>query len=588
MLALDSVFHYSTVFGQIRSLVMVPTTTESQHSAFKRRKSDAMRTQAPTTSSAQVQDAIVCVEAIARQKTSEPVESLPVPLGDATNLADAEMSSGDDEALRVSSQPLDMVPETVATDITTPSILTPSSEPSSTQATLDSTSSRSMPSSQQSQRATKRKRFYYTIAERSSLYDVMHENAGVSLFIRPIAWTDKHSSALNVNWVDGPKITSPSPDPSATRDPRRKLEPAAYVLCKELSAIFSSDVPMPFYSVSSIREVLSQLYPQTSFATSRGEACPEMRIWFGSRVHRDAIRVQCMWRWPYPTYPVESQSDESNLGLESFQTESTQPAKTQGVPPAGAVDIPAHCGKPMLAYIGRKQLSNIRAHIYRVALGPGKTPNEPVARLQALRSKLLIPTNADYDPHLVAVLLAMAQDHIYPSTIAPYLARGGAAPLVDFTPEFRDVTVRVLSTDNDNAEFVIYKATFTADYLRQFHYPHKAFPQRAADGQSVSRTGLDIEVTKVPIWPIIGLRERLGQALSEEMVGHFDIDNPETWDCTSSESEPEAGPPFEAKRRRRPQAFFNGSFEEEFSEPRRNGKRRRLGDEGSNQVEVVM
>ncbi|CAI4217400.1 unnamed protein product [Parascedosporium putredinis] len=481
--------------------------------------------------------------------SSPPDSSPPIPGAPASTGGDCapDLAAQVPDATPISPATI-AIPETGAIEPPTPSA---SGKLISDQTAPTPASTQSTCGAQPSQRPRKRRRYHYTLVEPGSLYDVMHENAGVSLFIRPIAWTDKHNAAL-------------------------KLEPAAYVLCKELSAIFSNDVAMPFYSVSSIREVLSQLYPRSGFAACRGEACPEMRVWFGSRVHRDAIRVQCMWRWPYPTYLEETQSGNRTWVLNPSRPNlRNQPRRKAS--PAGAIDVPARCGKPMLAYIGRKQLTNIRANIYRVALGPGRTPNEPVARLQALRSKLLIPANADYDPHLVAVLLAMAQEHLYPHNVAPPRAGHGRAAY------------------NANADFVVYTATFSADYLRQFHYPHQAFPQTAAAETEVpgagGQPGLDIEVVKVPIWPIIGLRERLGQALSEEVVGYFDVEQPETWDCTSSESEEaetESEPTLEAKRRRGPPTIFSGSFEEEFSEPRRNGKRRRLAGEGSNQVEVVM
>lgn len=569
---------------------------EDDHTTFREKDSGAIRAQASSDTSAQ--DTTEFTEAAADNVDSPAAESPIIPRSIATESSNAQMNADNDDASEDTTQPDSTIEEAVVetSDAPTefPAIddLPPNAPPSPNQSapaqtTCAANSSQSAHSTPPSQRANKRsRRHHYTLVEQGSLYDIMHENSGVALFIRPIAWTDKHNSALNVKWIDRPKIVSPSPDPNATRDPRRKLAAAAYILCKELSAMFS-DSSQPFYSIFSIREVMSRLYPDSIFPTSRGEACPEMRLWFGSRVHRDAIRVQCLWRWPYPELPVESQYSD---GLESFQTESTQPAKSSGAPPAGATEVPAHCGKPMLAYIGRKQLSSIRASIYRIALGPGRTPNEPVSRLQRLRSKLLIPANADYDPHLVAVLLAMAQDHIYPHTVTPYVVRGGIAPLVNYTPEFRDVTVRLISTDNAKAEFVIYTATFTADYLRQFHYPHKAFPQQTDDGQTALRPDLNIEVTKVPTWPIIGLRERLGQALGEEVVGSFDVDDPETWERQKFEEELEAEeaqeePPVETKRRRDRPSFFNGNFEEEFPEPQRNGKRRRLS---SNQVEVVM
>ncbi|KAF9770608.1 hypothetical protein IL306_011826, partial [Fusarium sp. DS 682] len=78
-----------------------------------------------------------------------------------------------------------------------------------------------------------------------------------------------------------------------------------------------------------------------------------------------------------------------------------------------------------------------------------------------------------------------------------------------------------------------------------------------ADDDDAIVTGLRIEYTRVPIWPILGLRERLGKALGQEIVGSFNPDEIETW-----EKDPEK-PGGEKRKRDVLSAVVNSSFEED-------------------------
>lgn len=59
-----------------------------------------------------------------------------------------------------------------------------------------------------------------------------------------------------------------------------------------------------------------------------------------------------------------------------------------------------------------------------------------------------------------------------------------------------------------------------AAFLTMFHEPHKT-----PKGDSEVKIGY----THVPVWPVLGLKERLGQALGREVVGDFDPHNMETF-----------------------------------------------------------
>ena len=110
-----------------------------------------------------------------------------------------------------------------------------------------------------------------------------------------------------------------------------------------------------------------------------------------------------------------------------------------------------------------------------------------------------------------------------------------------------------------------------AKFLERFYYPHKA----PLNGKK-EVDGLEIKLARVPIWPILGLRERLGQALGEEIVGRFDPSVMETWNA--EERVIPCANPINAKRKRETLSeVFNGSFESETdTEPAADNKRRRL------------
>jgi hypothetical protein len=216
----------------------------------------------------------------------------------------------------------------------------------------------------------------------------------------------------------------------------------------------------------------------------------------------------------------------------------------------------------MMCYIGKGQLDSIRKNMFRIIPGPEAQRNEPVYRLQQLRSKILIPDDPTEDVHLAGIFLGMAQRHFYGAATTSFRRNFRWAPMETKTrPKFHDIKLRVLSHDNETAEFIVYTGHITAKFMKRFHRPHKAF--YADDGEELA--GLTIEYTRVPIWPILGLRERLGKALGEDIVGPFDPDVMETWE----EEEPEQ-PQSNSRSKRKRSALSevcNGSFEDSDEEP---------------------
>ena len=336
----------------------------------------------------------------------------------------------------------------------------------------------------------------------------MHEHAGTSLFLRPICWTDLHAQLLGARFEELPPCDTPVPSTVLGSPPSKghmRPSPTITTLSNALSELLSANLVHPILTATAVRTVLQTMWPDT-FSKSR--LIPEWHVYFGGRIYRDAVRAPIMWNFPPESAPSSSAS---------FDSVSTKPADSSdllGVPSQTTTHNPASL--PMLCYIGRGQLASIRKNLFRISQAPGKRPNEPVQRLQQLRAKTLVPANADHDAHFVGIFLAMAQRHFYglPSSASRKNSQWSPAPGRPSRPQFQDITLRILTHDSDTADFIVYTGHVTAGFLERFHDPNEA-PEALTDG---TLPGMDISYTRVPIWPILGLRERLGKALGRAHV----------------------------------------------------------------------
>lgn len=414
---------------------------------------------------------------------------------------------------------------------------------------------RGQPTKSKSQEKCRRPcRTRITRPEPGSLYDIMHDHAGTSLYVVPICWTDLHSQLLGANFTERPAISTPVPD----LDAGRWLEPSwmAQNLTSELHTLARKE-EWAVCKSRAIKHVLSTLFPST---LSRPKSGAELNLYFGQRVFKKVVRVPCLWKSP----------GGADASFDSCPTQP--PTSFSEVPPsareAGTEYAP---NTPMLAYIGRSQLATIRKNLYGVVRGPANTPNEPVARLQRLRSKMLIPANAERDPYIVAILLAMAQAHFYhDSSSRPSSQSQGRKTICMPPPSFRDVKVQVITHDEGNEStphFVVYTAVVTATFLNRFMFPHKA-PTSREDGDVPA--GIEISYTPVSFWPILGLKERLAKALGREIAGDPMYGDPEHiafWDPLLAPQNRPAYPTVTLKRRRTERGplseVLNSSFEEE-------------------------
>ncbi|KAM0257449.1 hypothetical protein ACHAQJ_004396 [Trichoderma viride] len=418
--------------------------------------------------------------------------------------------------------------------------------------------------------------------QKGSLRDILRQNAGTSLFVRPIGWTDLHASLLGVRFCELPACDTPRPCNLPGSPPTQgHMRPSHNItkLSEALTEILLPSAALPKSTSAAVRVVLMTLWPA---AFSKWQLYPELNLYFGDKVYHDVVRVQALWNFP-----------SSPSALSSQTSVATIPARLVGSHSTSSSSPPVHCtaNLPMLCYIGKNQLASIRKCIFRVAVGPDNNPNIPVQRLQQLRAKLLIPADADHDAHFVGIFLAMAQRHFYTAPVPMFTRESYWAPRKADArrPDFQDVKMRILTHDTETSEFLVYTGHVTAKFLDRFYDPSSTYYDE--DG---TVAGMKVEFTRVPIWPILGLRERLGKALGEDIVGSFDSDHMETWedDGSGSESrfaEPGARSANIKRKRGTPPAIFNGSLEEESDEDQSSmgDKKRCLSEEGT-RVGVVV
>ncbi|KAM5361072.1 hypothetical protein ACJZ2D_013341 [Fusarium nematophilum] len=404
---------------------------------------------------------------------------------------------------------------------------------------------------------------------KNSLYDIFHQHAGTSLFVRPICWTDSHAQLLGVRWEELPACDTPHPAMSPGTPPSKgHLSPSNTIitLSNALTQILLPDSMHPILASNAVKTVLMTLWPDTF---SKPHYLPELHLCFGGRIYRDAVRAQLLWNFP---------SDETKSSYSSFKSVSTRPAESFNVSTQSSPNqSPANM--PMICYIGKSQLNSVRNNLFRVAPGPGRSWNEPVFRLQQLRARLLQPSNSDHDSHFVGIFLGMAQRYFYPSPQVGGRRDQRLSPktAIPPCPNFRDLKLRILTHDTDTSEFIVYTGYVTKEFLEKFHDPFKA--PSGDDDAAIS--GVRIEYTRVPIWPILGLRERLGKALGHDVVGPFNPEEIETW-----ETDPEKQDTGKRKREVLSEVLNNSFDEDSDDEPALVSKKRCLSE--GTPVGVVM
>ncbi|KAI1811226.1 hypothetical protein GGS20DRAFT_563986 [Poronia punctata] len=370
-----------------------------------------------------------------------------------------------------------------------------------------------------------------------SLYDILHDHAGVSLYVPPIFWTDMHTHLLQSRFVMRPRIRwpphpSPYPSPPSPQSPRRVLDvPETMIrVNRHLDTLMS---PATSFSnkTYAMEALLPLLYPNSLSSASSIRRSLSMR--FGHKFYREATHYQSLWSRSDPnSTPGSANASTSTAPLADTDTES------DGSAASPASGTPTH--RPsLLAYINYKQLRLLRNSCYRVPNGTDGNPNRPVMHLKRLRAKKMVPRNYEEDAYILASMLSMAQQSVYAD-----ISRG-----TGFVA--RDVETHLLTMAENEHAFIVYSATIPAAVLSMFDKPDIAPP---------SDPEIKVEYCRVAAWPVLGLKERLGKALGPNLVGHIDDETMESWGYC----EPAAEAPLKKRRREVVEAALNTSLTEDL------------------------
>ncbi|KAI0143278.1 hypothetical protein BJ166DRAFT_87802 [Pestalotiopsis sp. NC0098] len=377
---------------------------------------------------------------------------------------------------------------------------------------------------------TKRQPRQHTVPEPGSLWDVMHDHQGTSLFVLPLCWTDMHTQLLGCRFVKQPPQLTPVPPTHSS--PRRSPQTSETLveIGRELDILMARDTPRNVMSKSrALKSIMSTFYPN-HLAKPKSNA--ELGIRFGSRLYQKSARAQIAWK-----------HHDASMSFDSATTWTSSRNTSQLL---ASMNVKVANDAYVLAYTSRSNLNFTRHNCFRIIQGPNRNPNLPVLSLQKLRSKNLVPSNLDEDPYFVATIISLAQQQFY-------LDGGRFNDQVS-----REFTVRLFTTSEEDESFIVYTAKISADFMMKFHYPHL---NRESDA-----TYLNIEYKHVPVWPILGLKERLGQALGEDLVGFIDPLNIETFPDEQDEQEEIVQEPKVTSPKRRRDIFtevLNASFNEE-------------------------
>ncbi|KAI1781243.1 hypothetical protein F4818DRAFT_398475 [Hypoxylon cercidicola] len=346
----------------------------------------------------------------------------------------------------------------------------------------------------------RRKTRYFKIKspEVGSLYDILHDSSGSALYVPPFCWTDQHTHLLG-RFVQRPPQNTPTP--SASSSPRRTPQPQTPHRIIEIGGYLDSMMVEGCSQTrlnTSIQTIMEMLFPNRLSRTTG-----ELTMRCGSKHYNGAIRCWSMWKCASALRSFDSataslfSSPNSSVGSLALGKRSHT---------AASYDT------PILAYVSRSHLNFLRRNCFRIQPFPDGSFNSLIHRLQQLRSRKLIPKTPDEDQYILATMITMAQQHVYTSMDAG----------TGFEP--KDIRVGVISMSREDASFVVYTAVISTALLAMFHYPDKAPP---------GDPKITVEYQRVPVWPVLGLKERLGQALGKDIVGEVDENIMETFEDES-------------------------------------------------------
>ncbi|KAK6955747.1 hypothetical protein Daesc_003391 [Daldinia eschscholtzii] len=326
--------------------------------------------------------------------------------------------------------------------------------------------------------------------EIGSLYDILHDYASTALYVPPQCWTEMHTKVLGCRFVQQPPQTTPvpsSPSSPSRLSQHRKVPQTVVRISRALDVIMQDNVSYIEQS-DAMKSVLEDLFPSQLYPTDLSR----LTLRCGKDRYMSGVRCQALYKDP--------------VGLRSFESATTCSSDLSMA--AKDKDSKAFGDTPLLAYLDRDYLNRIRRNCFRIPPGPGGSFNGPIHRLQTIRAEKLVPKNLDEDHYILATMLAMAQQHVYDNMFTG----DGFAP--------KDVQVRVLAVSKQDNSLVVYSSVIPTSFLTMFHEPSKS-PKGDAK--------VTINYQHVPVWPVLGFKERLGQALGKDLIGEFDVDRIETF-----------------------------------------------------------
>ncbi|KAH8752299.1 hypothetical protein F5883DRAFT_433401, partial [Diaporthe sp. PMI_573] len=281
-----------------------------------------------------------------------------------------------------------------------------------------------------------------------------------ALFITPIHWQDQHARLLGVQWNHLDTVRRPVPDLNFTSSkfPPRPTE-VARGLTNDLATVLDSDTGT--VKLAALKRVLSTMFPDT---LSKARSNLHMDICFGNAVFKSSVRVPLVWK-QYNSHVFDSDFTELRDSYDRVSS-SLQSASLSCT------------NQPVLGFIDRTSLHQVRSNLYRPRPGPRKNANIPGDRLQKLLYERVKPQNADEDSYLVATTLAIAQWQCSRS-----LSRSSprsspqSSPLPQ--PEVRGIPVKIVDINLITRDIAILK--------RLSHQSPQTSPGLASSGATVSR-----------------------------------------------------------------------------------------------------
>lgn len=130
-----------------------------------------------------------------------------------------------------------------------------------------------------------------TRPEKGSLYRIMRDNAGTSLYLRPVYWVDIHTQLLGVRFHQRGSILRPLP----ARGPSDSypLSDIAIDMIRNLNVLLSLATTATWLAkTQALKKVMEIMFPAT---LSHAKSDAELHLYFGDRVYPKVVPAPLIW-----------------------------------------------------------------------------------------------------------------------------------------------------------------------------------------------------------------------------------------------------------------------------------------------------